>query len=91
MDVDIMQWLSVLSSTVIRLSVVLFVIVNAVALGVFAVKRDRALVQRWTSPWLATNLLLVGAGVGTPLLVGITKFAITAMAGAGQMAVSFIK
>jgi len=91
MDVDIMQWLSVLSSTVIRLSVVLFVIVNAVALGVFAVKRDRALVQRWTSPWLATNLLLVGAGVGTPLLVGITKFAITAMAGAGQMAVSFVK
>ena len=91
MDVDIMQWLSVLSSTVIRLSVVLFVIVNAVALGVFAVKRDRALVQRWTSPWLATNLLLVGAGVGTPLLVGITKFAITALAGAGQMAVSFVK
>ena len=91
MDVDIMQWLSVLSSTVIRLSVVLFVVVNAVALGVFAVKRDRALVQRWTSPWLATNLLLVGAGVGTPLLVGITKFAITALAGAGQMAVSFVK
>ena len=91
MDVDIMQWLGVLSSTVIRLSVVLFVVVNAVALGVFAVKRDRALVQRWTSPWLATNLLLVGAGVGTPLLVGITKFAITALAGAGQMAVSFVK
>ena len=91
MDVDIMQWLSVLSSTVIRLSVVLFVLVNAVALGVFAVKRDRALVQRWTSPWLATNFLLVGAGIGTPLLIGITKFAITAMAGAGQMAVSFVK
>jgi len=91
MDVDIMQWLSVLSSTIIRLSVVLFVLVNAVALGVFAVKRDRALVQRWTSPWLATNFLLVGAGLGTPLLVGITKFAITAMAGAGQMAVSFVK
>ena len=91
MDVDIMQWLSVLSSTVIRLSIVLFVLVNAVALGVFAVKRDRTLVQRWTSPWLAANLLLVGAGVGTPLLVGITKFAITALAGAGQMAVSFVK
>ena len=91
MDVDILQWLSVLSSTIVRLSVVLFVLVNAVALGVFAVKRDRALVQRWTSPWLAANCLLVGAGVGTPLLVGITKFAITAMAGAGQMAVSFVK
>ena len=91
MDVDILQWLSVLSSTIVRLSIVLFVLVNAVALGAFAVKRDRALVQRWTSPWLATNVLLIGAGVGTPLLVGITKFAITALAGAGQMAVSFVK
>lgn len=91
MDVDILQWLGSLSSTVVRLSVVLFVVVNAVALAVFAVKRDRSLVQRWTSPWLATNVVLVGAGVGTPLLIGITKFAITAMAGAGQMAVSFVK
>ena len=91
MDADIMQWLGSVSSTVVRLSIVLFVLVNAVALGVFAVKRDRALVQRWTSPWLATNFVLVGAGVGTPLLVGITKFAITALAGAGQMAVSFVK
>ena len=91
MDADIMQWLGSVSSTVVRLSIVLFVLVNAVALGVFAVKRDRALVQRWTSPWLATNIVLVGAGVGTPLLVGITKFAITALAGAGQMAVSFVK
>ena len=86
-----MQWLSVVSSTVIKLSVVLFVIVNAVALGVFAVKRDRSLVQQWTSPWLGANMLLIAAGVGTPLVVGITKFAITALAGAGQMAVSFVK
>ena len=91
MDFDVMQWLSILSSTIIKLSVVLFVIVNAVALGVFAVKRDRALVQKWTSPWLGANLLLIGAGVGTPLVVGITKFAITALAGAGQMAISFVK
>jgi hypothetical protein len=90
-DFDVMQWLGVLSSTVIKLSVVLFVVINAVALGVFSVRRDRALVQRWTSPWLAANILVVGAGVGTPLLVGITKFAITALAGAGQMAVSFVK
>ena len=91
MEFDVMQWLSAVSSTVIKLSVVLFVIVNAVALGVFAVKKDRALVQQWTSPWLATNLVLVGAGLGTPLVIGITKFAITALAGAGQMAVSFVK
>jgi hypothetical protein len=90
-EFDVMQWLSAVSSTVIKLSVVLFVIVNAVALGVFAVKKDRAMVQQWTSPWLATNLVLVGAGLGTPLVVGITKFAITALAGAGQMAVSFVK
>jgi len=86
-----MQWLSAISGTVIRTSIVLFVVVNAVALAVFAVKRDRGLVQRWTSPWLATNVVLIGAGVGTPLLIGITKLAISALAGAGQMAVSFVK
>jgi len=91
MDADIMQWLGAVSSTVVRLAAVLFVLVNGVALAVFAVKRDRSLVQRWTSPWLATNLVLVGAGVGTPLLIGITKFAVTMVAGAGQMAVSFVK
>ena len=91
MEFDVMQWLTTLSGTVVRTAIVLFVVLNAVALGIFAVKRDRALVQRWTSPWLAANIVLVGAGVGTPLLVGITKFAITALAGAGQMAVSFVK
>jgi hypothetical protein len=90
-EFDVMQWLSTLSGTVVRTAIVLFVMLNAVALATVAVKRDRALVQRWTSPWLAANVLLVGAGVGTPLLVGITKFAITALAGAGQMAVSFVK
>jgi len=91
MDADILQWLGSLSSTVVRLCALLFVVVNAVALGVFAVKKDRSLVQRWTSPWLATNFLLIGAGIGTPLVVGITKFAITALMGAGQTAVSFVK
>lgn len=91
MEFDVMQWLSAVSGTVVRTAAVLFVIVNAVALGTLAVKRDRSLVQRWTTPWLATNLILVGAGVGTPLLIGITKFAITALAGAGQMAVSIVK
>lgn len=86
-----MQWLTTLSGTIVRTAIVLFVIVNAVAVATFAVKRDRALVQRWTSPWLATNLILIGAGVGTPLLVGLTKFAITAFAGAVKAAASTVK
>jgi hypothetical protein len=90
-EFDVMQWLSALSGTVVRASIVVFIVINAVALAAFAVKRDRALVQRWTSPWLAANVLLIGAGLGTPLLVGITKLAITALAGAGQIAVSVVK
>ena len=91
MDVDILQWLSSLSATVIRASIVLFVAVNAVALATFAVRRDRSLVQRWTSPWLATNLVLIGAGVGTPLLIGLAKFAVTAFSNAAHVAVSAVK
>lgn len=91
MDAQIMDWLTAISSTVVRLSIILFVALNGAALAALALKRDRSLVQKYTSPWLAANLTLVGAGLGAPLLVGLTKFAVSAMASAGQMAVSFVK
>ena len=80
MDSSLMTWLSGFSSSVFQICAFLFVAVNATALAAFVATRSRALVQKWTGPWLATNALLIGAGVGTPLLVGITKLAVTAIA-----------
>jgi hypothetical protein len=86
LDAEILAWLSGVSSTIVRFSLILFVGVNLAAAGAFLARRDRALVQKWTAPWLAANALLIGAGLGTPLLVGLTKLAITAFTSMGEAA-----
>lgn len=50
-----------------------FVLVNATAVGVILVTRSRAVVQRFTSPWLAANIILLGTGVGVPMVAGVCK------------------
>lgn len=50
-----------------------FVLVNATAAGVILVTRSRAVVQRFTSAWLATNIMLLGTGVGVPMVAGVCK------------------
>lgn len=54
----------------------LCVALNVGAAAAVVVRRDRHFVNRWTSPWLALNLLLLGVGLGTPLLAGITRLTI---------------
>lgn len=80
MENQVIGWLSGFSDSVFRICALLFVAVNGLAVGAVMVKRDRSLVQRWTSPWLATNLLLIGAGAGVPLVTGIVKLAVSAVA-----------
>ena len=91
MSAQILDWLSGFSWVVVRLCLFLFVALNVAMIALLVARRDRLLVQKWTSPWLAANAVLIGAGVGTLLLVGLTKFAVSAVANAGQMAVSFVK
>ena len=86
MGAEILDWLTGVSSTIVRLSLFLFVAVNVAAAGAFFARRDRAVVQKWTAPWLAANAILIGAGLGTPMLVGLTKLAIAAFTGMGEAA-----
>ena len=81
MDSQIIAWLSAVSGTILRVCGTLFILVNGLAIGAFMLKRDRSMVQRWTSPWLAANLLLIGAGAGVPLVAGIVKSAVAAISG----------
>ena len=53
----------------------LLVGVNLVGLGLF-LRYDRRVVQRWTSPWIAANLLLLGVGAGVPMVAGIVRAAV---------------
>jgi hypothetical protein len=78
MDSGLMTWLSGFSSSVFQVCAFLFVAVNAAAVAVVAATRSRAVVQRWTGAWLATNFVLVGAGAGIPLMAGLARAAVAA-------------
>ena len=79
MDAAITTWLSSVSGFVFKTCALLFVVLNVGAVGLLVSTRSRELVQRWTSPWLAANLFLIGAGAGVPLMAGIAKAAVQAV------------
>ena len=64
----VVSWLDSVGSLAFTLSAWAFIALNGFALAVFAWRRDRALVNRWTSGFLAVNLVLLGTGLGVPLL-----------------------
>jgi hypothetical protein len=84
MDGSIATWLGEFGSSVFRICALLFVAVNAVAIGAVVITRSRQLVQKWTGPWLVVNAVLVGAGAGVPLMTGIARTALWAAAGSMQ-------
>jgi hypothetical protein len=71
--------LSDLAGAAFRWSAVAFLLVNGVAALVLWITRDRRLVNRFTSPLLAANLLLLGTGVGLPVLAGAMRLVVTAV------------
>jgi hypothetical protein len=91
LEAAVFDWIDGVTGAVVRVSVVLFVAVNAVAVARITATRDRSLVQRWTSPLLAVNLVLLGAGLGTPLLAGMAKFAVRAVASTGEVLLRFVR
>ncbi len=91
MDAAITNWLSAFSGSVFRTCAALFVLLNVGAVGLLVVTRSRSLVQRWTSPWLAANLILLGAGAGIPLVAGIAKAAVQAFAGSPPVVIQVDK
>lgn len=77
MEMAALDWLARMGSRALSLSLVGFVLVNGVALAAMFVTRDRTLVNRWTGRLLAANLVLVGTGLGVPLLTSMARLAIT--------------
>jgi hypothetical protein len=67
MQAETVAWLDGLGSTAFTISAWAFLILNAAGVAVVAWKRDRAMVNRWTSRFLAANLLLLGSGLGVPV------------------------
>ncbi len=87
MEASILEWLGSANGVLVRLAASLFLALNVGAVLAVGIKRDRSFVNKWTSPWLAANMTLVGVGLGAPLLIGMAKFCVRMMASTGHFLV----
>ena len=80
MDATITGLLNSLSSTVFWFAAVAFVTINVAAIAVFVITRNRRLVNEWTGRLVALDAVLLGAGLGVPLLSSLAKIGVHAVA-----------
>jgi len=86
MSASLTAFLTALSSKVFSLALILFLVLNGAALAAFLLTRSRKLVDAWTPKLVAADALLLGAGLGVPLVAGLAKLgvqAISSMLGGG--------
>jgi len=74
------QWLDSVGSVVFWTCLIGLVAVNAVAATVFFTRRSREIVNRWTAPVLAANVLLIGTGAMVPAVTYVARTAAVALA-----------
>ena len=67
------------AGTAFRLSALAFLLVNGAAAAAFILTRDRHLVNRWTSRLVAIDILLLGAGVGVPVVANAMRLVVSAV------------
>lgn len=74
--------LSELAGSAFRWSAIAFLVLNGAAAAGFVLTRDRRLVNRFTSPLLAANLVLLGTGLAIPALAFSMKVVVQAVSAA---------
>ena len=87
METALLDWLARTGSGVFTLAAWGFVLVNGAAIAAVFLTRDRTLVNRWTGRLLAANLVLVGGGLGVPLLTSAARLAISAVSPAVRISI----
>ncbi len=76
MELTVLHWLRTVGWSAFTLALGGLFVVNAIAIVAFLAKRDRRLVNTWTGPVVAANILLVAIGVGVPLVTSVARLAI---------------
>ena len=71
--------LSSLGAAAFKWSAIAFVLMNGLAVAAIFVTRDRSIVNRWTSKLLFANVLLIGTGIGIPILAKTATFVVQAV------------
>ena len=80
MEAAILAWLQDVAIRAFGISLFLLLAIDVAFALVLLVKRDREIVNRWTSRVLALNLVLAGTGVGVPMLAFGSRVAVRAIA-----------
>jgi hypothetical protein len=75
---ELSAWLDGAAARVFAVCATLFVFLNVGAVTLLVMKRDRAIVNRWTARWLAVNFALLGAGLGMPLAAKVVHVTVDA-------------
>jgi hypothetical protein len=69
-----------LGSAAFRWSAIGFFLMNGIAVAAFFLTKDRGLVNRWTSKLVVGNVLLIGTGIGVPVLTKAATLVVQAVA-----------
>lgn len=77
MDTPVPDWLTRIGTLAFFWSLGLFVVINGIAAVLFVSRQNREMVNRWTGRLLAVDLMLIGTGIGVPLVTGMTRLAVT--------------
>ncbi len=79
MDVTALSWLQRIGWSAFTWALAGMLLVNVLALFAFLWKREKSLVNAWTGPILAANIVLVAIGLGVPLVTSAARLAILGM------------
>ena len=77
---DLAAFLSSVSSKVFWFAVTCFILLNGAAVAAFLLTRSRRLVDQWTPKLVTADALLLGVGLGVPLVGGLARMGIQAIA-----------
>lgn len=78
MQVPLTQWLAGVGWIAFTWALAALILVNAAAFLLFSARGNRDHVARYTSWWLAANLLLIAIGVGVPAITAVARLALVA-------------
>jgi hypothetical protein len=80
METTAVSFLDSLGSTVFRFAAVCFIAINGAAAVTVVMTRSRHIVDTWVPRLLAVDAVLLGAGLGVPLVAGLAKYGVRAVA-----------
>lgn len=77
MDTVLTEWLAGVGWRAFTWALAGLLLLNGAAAIMFVLQGSRGMVQRWTSAWLAGNLLLLAVGIGVPAATSLARLAVT--------------